>query len=89
MAENNEKTAHFNEPEEGIELANVIDTDAVIDPGTVVVISVDAGLANKAVVLVFLLVSTFCAERNFQVHQRLTRYFLRMFSQQKDKKYHR
>lgn len=88
MAENDKKTAEFYKPKKSIELSNVFDSDAIINPGTVMIISVDTSFTDEAVVLVFLLVPAFWAKRQFQTHQRLRRNLFWVFSQKKNEKNH-
>jgi hypothetical protein len=62
MRKYDKQNAELNHPQEGIKLANIPDSNTVVDPGTMVIIPVDTGATNKAVKLVFFLISALGTE---------------------------
>ena len=89
MTKDNKDGPNLNHPQECIKLANISCTNTVINPRTMVIISVDTSFTNVTMELVFLLVSTLCAEWNFQAHQRLRGNLFGMLSDQQYEKRHR
>jgi hypothetical protein len=65
MAKNDKDGSNLNHPQKGIKLSNVPGPNAIIDPGTMMIIPVDTGATDKAMELIFLLVSALGAKGQF------------------------
>lgn len=58
MTEDNKNGSQLYKPKKQIELTNIIDSNTIVNPRTMMIISIDTGLTNKAMILVPFLVST-------------------------------
>jgi hypothetical protein len=57
MAKDNKNGSNLNHPQKGIKLSNIPNPDAIVDPRAMMIIPVNTSATNKAMKLIFLLVS--------------------------------